>query len=137
MTFSFEFVLQGDCADERIVLPRQSPLGIAEGLDYQPMGMWPVIFVCTQHGSVFLRYPEEVALESVPDQLPRGNRLWQIECQCAHDNCVRMFDIYTTGFLSADSAEIVSRILRANPKIACNGHDLVLKEQRMAAHRWD
>lgn len=136
-SFSYEFVVQGDREDEQIVLPRQSPLGIAEGLDYQPMGIWPVIFVCTQHGNAFLRSAQDVVLEEVlmPDQVSRDSRLWQIECRCAHENCGRMLAIYTTGSTSADASKIVSRVLKTSPKIGCAGHDLVLIEQQMIASR--
>jgi hypothetical protein len=134
-SFSYEFVVQGDRPDGQIVLPHQGPLGIVEGLDYQPVGAWPVIFVCAQHGNAFSRSTQDVLLKEVPDQVSRYSRLWQIECRCAHENCGRILAIYTTGSALADASEILIRVLKANPAIACAGHDLVLIERQMIATR--
>jgi hypothetical protein len=135
MTFIYEFVVLGDREGEKIVLPRQSPLGTIEGLDYQPTDIWPAIFVCTRHGSAFSRSAQAVELEEIPkpDQGSRDSQLWQIECRCDHENCGRMLAIYTQGSALIDAFEIVHLVLKAKPKIPCEGHDLVLSEQRMIA----
>ena len=47
-----------------ILLPRQSPLGIFQGLESHPTGEWPAIFLCSFCGQFFVCSHEDVVGDS-------------------------------------------------------------------------
>ncbi len=129
--FRFEFVLPGCNKDEQIVLPRPSPLGTYEGLEYQPKGGWPASFLCLRHGQVSLHWPDTVHLTEVgvlaPDQ-PQS-ALWQIDFQHDQDSCGRMHTIYTSCSEAYSETDIRNHIARTNPIVPCGSHEIAMKNQ--------
>jgi hypothetical protein len=121
---------EGDNQYCNIPLPHQSPLGIYEGLQYRPMGEWPATFLCLRHGRVSAYLPDSVHYEIepiVPGQpLPP---MWKIECACAHENRGRLHTIYTGRIPSA--AELLRRVMRIKPEMACGDHLLIWREDLM------
>lgn len=115
-----------------IPLPRQSPLGRYDGLDYQPTGEWPTIFLCLRHALAYECSPASVHLETdmrLPNQ--SVSPLWKIDCECDHENCGRRHTIYT-GHVS-DWLSILLRIMDTNPKIPCGDHLLMWREDSIRA----
>jgi hypothetical protein len=113
-----------------IPLPLQSPLGKYEGLRYQPMGEWPLVFLCLWHARVYECRPDSIHLETdmrLPGQ--PVSPLWRIECDCAHENCGKLHTIYTAR--EKDWPTIVRLILKRNPIVPCGDHDLVWREDLM------
>jgi hypothetical protein len=131
--FRSEFVLPGCDEDEQIVLPRQSPLGTYEGLEYQPMGGWPANFLCLRHGRVSLYWPDTVHLTQIgvlaPDQ-PQPS-LWEIDFQHDQENCGRLHTIYTTCSIAYSEADILNQIARTKSAFLCGEHEVVLKNERL------
>lgn len=110
-----------------IPLPLQSPLGIYAGQQYQPMGEWPATFLCLPHGRASVYWPDSIHHEiepMVPGQpVPP---LWQIECDCALENCGMRHTIYTAR---APKWEIILRAIAIkNPIVSCGDHALVWSE---------
>ena len=135
-TWSHEFSVVLGCPHPEgqppcyIPLPRQSPLGIYEGLLYRPMGEWPLTFLCLPHGRVYECWPDSIHLE-VDMRLPGQpvSPLWKIECECAHDNCGRIHTLYTGQI--TDWPSIVRQILGTNPRVPCGDHALLCREDLM------
>lgn len=110
-----------------IPLPHQSPLGIFANRQYQPIGEWPATFLCLRHGQVSVHWPDSIRYEiepRVPGQpVPQ---MWQIEIECAHENCGRLHTIYTAR--APDRRTILRSIARWNPTIPCGDHKLIFGE---------
>lgn len=118
---------EGDDQYCNIPLPHQSPLGIYEGLRYRPIGEWPAIFLCLRHGRASAHWPDSIHFEIEPKVLGEPlPPLWKIECACAHDNCGEPHTIYTARIPTA--AELIRRILRIKPTLACGDHLLTWRE---------
>ena len=137
-TWSHEFVVRLGCPNREgeqkcsIPLPRQSLLGIYEGLKYRPTGEWPETFLCVRHARVFVCSIDSVDLDLEMRGLDElVSPMWRIECQCAHENCGRLHTIYTGRM--PDWPSIVRRILKTNPSVPCSDHDLVWREDLMRA----
>ena len=131
-TFTHVFGVKTGCpiGDDQyclIPLPLQSPLGIYAGLQYQSTGAWPVTFLCLLHGRVSVDWPDSIRLEieqRVPGQpVPQ---LWQIECECDHENCGKLHTIYTAR--APDRETVLKRIARWNPVVVCGDHNLIWRE---------
>lgn len=135
-TFSQEHCVILGCPvrDERlpcsIPLPRQSQLGIYEGLHYRPTSEWQEIFLCLRDARSFVCSPRNIHLqvEQRPPHLPVPP-LWMIECECGHKNCGKPHTIYTAR--EKDWPAIVRLILERDPSVRCDGHDLVWREDLM------
>lgn len=115
-----------------IPLPRQSPLGKYEGLRYQSMGEWPLTFLCLRHGLSFSCWPYSIHLETdmrLPGQ--SVSPLWQIECECARENCGKLHTIYTG--LMPNWYAIAQRILKIEPRVPCGDHKLIWNGSSMRA----
>jgi hypothetical protein len=52
-----------------------------------------------------------------------------IECECGHENCGIRHTIYTGGM--EDTEKIKARILKLNPAIPCDSHNLVWKTEKI------
>jgi hypothetical protein len=113
-----------------IPLPHQSPLGIIADRQYQPIGEWPATFLCLRHGRVFIYWPYSILHEIEPrvpgEPVPP---LWQIECECAHENCGKLHTIYTAR--APDRETVLKAIARRNPTIVCGDHNLIWREDLM------
>jgi hypothetical protein len=112
-----------------IPLPRQSPLGIYEGLQYRPIGEWPAVFLCLRHGLLSEYWPDSIHLEFEPIYLGRYVPLWRVECTCGHKSCGRMCTMYTARMPNWDA--LSQRIVDMSPKLECDGHDFEWKKELM------
>src|SRR5579863_6738763 len=109
-------------------LPHRSPLGIFQHPESRPTDVWPITFVCTSCGKVSAHY-------SPPDDHggPAGSLpdLWQVECQCDHENCGKHHDIYTTYNSGFPKEAVRQRLVQLSVRIGCSGHDFLLTEETM------
>ncbi len=133
----YEFVLPACNENEQIVLPRQSPLGTHEDLQYQPTGAWPANFLCLRHGRVFLHGANSVYLAEVEvlTQDSPQPAFWVIEFQHAPENCRKTHVICTTCPTSYSETDIVNRIQTTNPIVPCRDHAVMLKDQKLILRR--
>lgn len=125
---------QCDGIDHTFVLPRQSPLGIYVGEQYQPKGIWPIDFLCLPHGHMCRVGEETIHLESV-ETLGQGLReasLWRIEYECARQNCGQRRTIYTRYSAAGAQSDVLRAALGTRAKIPCSGgHEARLDAARM------
>lgn len=105
----------------RVFLPRQSPLGTFEYPRCQPTGEWPVTFLCLRHGHLY-RCPGDrvrpgmgVSALGLPTQ-----KIWRIDCECAHENCGRIDTIYIPE--QPDLPTLAKNVLKKNPTVPCGSH---------------
>ena len=110
-----------------IPLPLQSPLGKYADQKYQPMGKWPSAFLCLRHGRVSVDWPDSIR-HGIEPRVPGQPvpQLWQIECECAHENCGTLHTIYTAR--APDRETVLKCIARWNPTLACGDHNLIWRE---------
>jgi hypothetical protein len=115
------------CGSESIPLPHQNPLERYEDQPYQSTGYWPVAFLCRRRGRVYAGYAEEIELR--PERKPYldwgRRRLWEIEVQCAHENCGTKRPIYAKH-QELDNEDLVIDLLLnaddADPVPVCATH---------------
>jgi hypothetical protein len=136
------FVCRFQCGgcEHTFVLPRQSPLGISDGEQYRPMGIWPIDFLCLPHGHVCRVGREAILLDSVAALAPglREASLWQIEYECARQNCGQHQTIYTRYLTDAHPLDVIKIVLDANARIVCKeGHVAELRADSITAYRRD
>jgi hypothetical protein len=133
----WDYAVWLDCFDRgepdekcNIFLPHQSPLGIFEDQQRQPTGEWPAVFLCLGHGQSCVRPADSIRLdvEVLAPHQPMPP-FWRIECECGHENCGKRHTIYTARML--DWPSIARRILKTNPSVPCDSHDLVWREELM------
>jgi hypothetical protein len=123
-----------DGAEHTFVLPRQSPLGISVGERYQPTDIWPIDFLCLQHGHVCRVGREAILLDSVAALAPglREAYLWEIEYECARENCGQHRTIYTRYSADGMPSDVLGAALNAKVAILCReGHLIALDVSRM------
>ena len=127
-THSFINYLEGHRPNEYIVLPRQSLLGIFEGLNYQPTGVWPITLLCFLHGHVFERSAGTAQFGPVPATVhtTQSMPLWLIECRCAQGNCGKTMRLFGYGDGSETEDRIRQLLLKANPSQPCYDHQFLL-----------
>lgn len=118
-----------DCGDQtvrghcRIFLPPQSPLGTYKDPQGQPSGMWPASFLCLRHGHLSIRNSNSVRLDIGDSPIPN---FFRIEAECGLESCAKLHTLFAAG--APDSKDVIGRILSDRPAIACNGHDLIWKD---------
>jgi hypothetical protein len=127
-----------------IALPRQSPLGKYGGLTYQPTDKWPITFWCSAVGQLCAvapprSHPKTIA---VPDHTQPWVALWEIECECAHENCGRHHTIYSRDYSSAPKTDIADALWRilgtSGTRIRCSSdHYLLLTPTKIRAQKLD
>ena len=128
------YFLECLCGEETIVLPSQSPLGIYEGLQYRPTGVWPIELVCTRLGRQFERSRQDIQFKgtlSKEGQNKHSPVLWQIERKCGRERCPKSHAIFLWYAGDATQEEIGSEILRATPRISCGDTEIALSLQWM------
>ena len=117
---------QCDGAEHTFVLPRQSPLGTYVGEQYQPTGIWPIEFLCLQHGHVCRVTLGTIRLESVET---RGQDqyealLWKIEYECARQNCGQRQTIYTRYSAVGAKSDVLRVVSETGTRVLCSeGHE--------------
>jgi len=134
-TFTHVHCVKMNCADGDnqfcyIPLPLQSPLGIYAGHQFQPTSNWPATFLCLRHGrasvygldSIHHEFEPRVPGQPVPP-------LWQIECECARENCGTLHTIYTAR--APKWGTILTAIAIKNPLVPCGDHVLVWNKDLM------
>ena len=121
----------------RIHLPRQSPLGIFANRRSQPMGEWPIIFLCLECGR-----QSAISHESLPGgpylhqtQRPR-QCLWKIDCKCAHSNCESRRRIYVFYSEIAQPKEVIDIVGATWLSVTCEGgHEMQPDETNVTAEK--
>ena len=125
---------QCDGVEHTFVLPRQSPLGRFDDEPYLPKGIWPIDFLCLQHGHVCRVDRQTIRLEDV-EVLPQGLHeasLWQIEYECARQNCGQRQTIYTRHSVVGTQSDVLGAVLKTRAEILCSkGHEVKLDVARM------
>lgn len=126
--------------DHEFVLPRQSPLGIYEDGRYRAKDKWPIDYLCWQHGQMCSVGLPAIHLDTVPE-LPLGLQLaslWEIEVECARENCGQRRTIYTK-YSADETPQAVARLAQApGLQLECvNRHWLQVDESRMTAVCWE
>jgi hypothetical protein len=120
----------GDNQFCNIPLPLQSPIGIYADRQYQPIGEWPVTCLCLRHGLVSAYWLDsihhEIEMMALGQPVPQ---MWQIECECAHENCGKLHTIYTAR--APDWETILRAIARWNPNVPCGDHILIWRKELM------
>jgi hypothetical protein len=126
---------QCDGVDHTFVLPRQSPLGKSVGEQYQPTGIWPIDFLCLPHGHVCRVGREAIRLEGVAALAPGLHEgvLWEIEYECARQNCGQRQTIYTRYSAVGAQSDVIRAVLGTRARILCSeGHEARLDAARMS-----
>lgn len=127
-------------SEHTLVLPRRSPLGIFVDEPCQPKGTWPIDFLCLQHGHVCRVGKETIHLDSVQTVAPGLHvvSLWEIEYECAKQNCGQRRTIYTRYSRDAEPSDVTKIVLNASPMLVCKeGHPAELREDLMDVSRLD
>jgi hypothetical protein len=122
------------CGAETIALPPRSPLGIYEGQQRQPTGIWPIELVCTHLGRLFERSAREVQFEGTlhrEGQNKHSHVLWQIERKCGREHCAKNHAIFLWYAADATKEEIASEVLRVAPRISCGETEIALSAEGM------
>ena len=121
-------------SEHTFVLPPQSPLGISVGEQYRPTDTWPIDFLCLPHGHVCRVGREAIRLEGV-EVLAQGLHeasLWQIEYECARQNCGQRQTIYTRYSAVGTQSDVLGAVFETRAKILCSdGHEAKLDADRM------
>ncbi len=134
------YQVQCPLCDESIDLPRQSPLGTFSGLQRQPSRKWPITFLCRERELMCQMEAPQGDPNSVVVGTTIAERqlvLYEIECECAHENCERNVAIYTTDFAVASEDQIVDKLLRGlstpSPPVRfpSGSHDLELRRDEI------
>lgn len=134
------FQFQCPLCSEHMILPRQSPLGTYVDQQYQPSGIWPINFLCFRYGQVSQVPRESIHLDTIVVQAPVSGEaaLWQIECECVHENCGMYHAIYTK-YLADESAKNVERLLLDSTHLlACTQeHNAEFSAERTKAEKFE
>jgi len=133
-TFFTGFAVQLDCLLNsekcRIFLPLESPLGTYEGQQYRPTGIWPAKFLCLRHARLTLRGEGDVDLDIAAGPL---EHFYEIEVVCGEENCGRPYQFFSAG--APSSKDVLETILRNRRPIACDGHTLLWKEEKILVRK--
>lgn len=118
----------------KIFLPHPVPLETFEDPLNLPTGIWPATFLCSRHGTTCVCNSHDVRHEiDLLDQGQPTPNFWEIECECAHENCGSRHTIYTGEM--PDSARIRHNILKLKPTIPCGSpsdpHNLVWQWEKI------
>lgn len=114
----------------RIPLQLQTPARRCEDQQGLPIDTWPATFLCLQHGHACVCWPHNVHLDhEILDLGQPIPSLWKIRCRCAHEGCERLHTIYASR--EKEWTGVVKAIERHDPKVPCDGHDLVWREDWM------
>src|ERR1700693_3176769 len=121
----------------RIVLPRQSPLGIYETLEYRDMGAWPITLLCIDFVQLCERSFDTVQDDYLPppDQSVELAVLWEITCECAQQNCGLLRAIYTYWTASTINTEIRQRLAQVERTLPCAAHHVPMHDLKFDAER--
>lgn len=137
------FVYQFPCpvCGGHTVLPRRSPLGTYGELQYQPTDAWPINFLCFHNGQVSqvprgaIR-PDTLVTEQIPT--PGAASLWQIQCECAHENCGKRHTIYSKYSTDAQPSDVGKLLFQPAQSIPCTStHALEIRVDTVTADRLD
>jgi hypothetical protein len=134
MHFIWAHMFLCPCCSEPIVLQRQSLFGTSEGLQYQAKGVWPISFLCFRRSQVCECLAGAIHYQVAQDTaLVLGREtFWQIDIECARENCAQPQTIYTKYFAEAPETAIFDRVLLANETIKCpDGHKTALDPSRI------
>ena len=113
------------------VLPRQSPLGMYEDLDYRPTVEWPATFLCIGCGRLSVHSQRRFGQVQAMDQNPPAD-LWKIVLRCDQENCERTRTIYTTGGPSAAEADVKNIVFRRLSTIQGGaGHSFAVSDKTL------
>lgn len=139
MNFRYEYLLRCPRCKEATVLRNQTPSKKDEGLRCQPMGGVEIPFVCRTTGQMGSFCPE-ATLEEVDEHSPAANSLspWMVVCECAQCNSGPPIGVFVIFDTNGEPGQLIDIVLRADPKIPCNGeHDVVLERIKMKASKLD
>jgi hypothetical protein len=116
-----QFLCDGE--DHTLVLPRRSPLGTFDDPQNQPKGKWPITFLCLPHRHVCEVTLDTIHLDTVQTVAPGLNEvsLWQIEFECARENCGLLQTIYTRYSRDGKLSDVEGALRDASHVIACKG----------------
>src|SRR5437879_393488 len=101
----------GHSSEVHIVLPRRSPLGICEGLDYLTREGWPTTFLCINCGRLSVHSRPHFGQVAMMDQNPPAD-LWKIDFRCDQESCGKISTIYTAYVLGAAEVEVKNIVFR-------------------------
>jgi len=125
---------QCDGTEHTFVLPRESHLGRFGDEPYLPTGIWPIDFLCLPHGHVCRVGREAIRLEGVAALAPGLHEgvLWEIEYECARQNCGQRQTIYTRYSAVGTQADVLRDVLKTRARVLCSeGHEAKLDMARM------
>lgn len=123
-----------DGVEHTFALPRQNPLETYVDGPYPPKDIWPIDFLCLQHGHVCRVGRETIRLESVETLAPGLHEafLWKIEYECARQNCGQRQTIYTRHSAVGTPSDVLDDVLKTKAEILCiGGHEARLDRDRM------
>src|SRR5258708_29448754 len=121
MNLQTSLFLRCQCG-EPIVLPYQSPLGIAKHPRYLPTAAWPATFACTHCGQSSVYSADMIRLEGIeaPDQNLPPESLWRVEFECGLGSCKKHYAIYTKYRTDALKSTVIDAVRRSNPGPRCD-----------------
>ena len=95
-------------------------------------------FLCFRYERLCEVLAEAIHFETIAAQAPVSGEaaLWQIECECVHENCGALHAIYTKYLADASTADVIRILRNANPIIACmTEHSVELRDGKIIAKR--
>lgn len=132
--FEFRSYFHCPCCNESVSLPPQGQLGKTGGLHYQPTGSWPIEILCVERIQWGRAIPGEFHEPFLVDPKQALSGLWEIACECVHENCGMPFVIYAHSWINIDARAIADIAARAtNQAPACRGvHNLELGQEKIS-----
>lgn len=141
VSLTFRAVYTADCllCGAPTVLPHQSSLGTFRGQLCQPNPVWPIKLLCVVTAQVCEHPFDKFRRRDLetPYRTPQTVVLWQVECECARENCGRKFTLYAWYREDMSKEDLIAVAVRAKANLHCDGHDLVRDPKKVAIVKVD
>ena len=125
------------CCDMPVSLPPQGQLGKTEDLRYQPTGSWPIELLCVERTRWGQAVPGEFYEPFLVHSKQPLSDLWEIVCECAHENCEMKHTLYAHSLIDIDAGVLADIAAHAEGQApACRGiHRLEMSQEKIAGVR--
>ncbi len=130
MISRFAYLLDCPLCGRTIVLPPQSQIGTFVGQQCQPMGTWPIKFLCIVHAQLCECSADKIRWEAypTPDPSQRQVALWMIVLRCAREGCGSSYTIFATEYADAEGEQSLKIALSKAVSGVCKGHETELDQ---------
>jgi hypothetical protein len=137
--FESVFLFRCPMCGGSVVLPRQSALGEYGGQQYhRRTDRWPLIFLCRERGKLCECSTDSIQTNPVQKPIPPPHlaSLWEIECECAHNDCGLAYTIYAKYQQDETPGNMTNTLLQSKPILACDGgHPVKFQAEKIEVKR--